>query len=172
MATFVPKKEMLLCPSGTIQAVCYDFWDIGEQKTEWKGKTIIQPKCIFAFELNKPITDGALKGQRYRINKRYTLSLEKKARLKADMESWRGQSFNSTDKYTFDLENMVGENCLLSIIHDNSSGDTYANISTIMKLPEGMSPIEPVTQRSIPDWVKELKHKLGNSEEDDGEVHF
>ena len=159
MATFVPKKIRLLCPAGTVQAVCYDFWDLGFQKGNWKGKPIIQPKVCFAFELNKKIEEGQFAGERHRIMKRYTNSLEKKSRLKVDLESWLGKPFSNEGKYTFDLESMVGKNCFLSIIHDDTSGDTYANIASIMSLPEGVSLMQADRQRSLPDWVKELKSK-------------
>jgi hypothetical protein len=46
----------------------------------------------------------------------------------------------------FDLENLIGATCALNVIHAEDKqepGKWWANIGSIMALPEGMKPMDP-----------------------------
>ena len=72
------------------------------------------------------------------ISREYTLSLHKKANLRADLESWRGKGFTDRELEGFDLENILGKNCMLNIIHKQTEKAIYANIVSVMPLMKNM----------------------------------
>ena len=75
------------------------------------------------------------------ISKDYTLSMHEKSNLRKDLESWRGKGFTQTEAEMFDITKLLGLPCMLNIIHktSKSSGNTYAAISGITKIPKEMN---------------------------------
>ncbi len=73
------------------------------------------------------------------ISKDYTLSTDKKANLRKDLEAWRGRAFSPEEVTAFKVETIVGANCLLNVIHKPSADGSkiYANVGGIMPLPKG-----------------------------------
>lgn len=164
------KKEFHQVPAGTVQGVCYDVWDIGLQKTTFQGQQKVKHKIIIAFETTELIPDGEYQGKRMTISKRYTLSLSEKANLRKDLESWRGKAFTAEELKGFDIEKLIGANAMLSVVHNQVDGKTYANVSSISKLMKGMMPLQPENKRGLPDWVKKIKEAaVENPESHDDE---
>ena len=150
-------KSFHLVPEGNYHAVCFDVWDIGNQRISYNGKELIKHKIIVGWELAETIeSDDEFNGQRYRIYKRYTHSLNNKSNLCKDLTSWRGKPFTNEEKKGFDIEKLIGTNCLINIIHNERDGKTYANITTVSPLIKGTKPISPENNRSIPDWINRL----------------
>ena len=148
------KKDFQKVSSGTVQAVCYDVWQLGWQRSEYKGEKIVAEKIVVGWEVNEPIEKGDFAGKRLTINKFYTLSLSQKANLRKDLESWRGKAFTTTELRGFDVESLIGVNCMLSVIHSETG---KAKISGISKLMNGLTPMEPENKRSKPDWIKRFQ---------------
>jgi len=75
-------------------------------------------------------------------SKQYTLSLNEKANLRKDLESWRGKPFTAEQIDGFDIKAVLGQSCQLQIIHKPSpdGSKTYANISSIVQAPPGEKP--------------------------------
>lgn len=124
-----------LAPEGTQQAVCVDVVDLGHHPNPFTaGKT--QHKVLVVWQLETLKGDGA----RRLAHKRYTLSLEERAILRHDLESWRGKHFTDHELEGFDVESVIGANALLNIIHqkNDGSGKTYANIASVSSLARGM----------------------------------
>jgi hypothetical protein len=70
---------------------------------------------------------------------RFTNSLHKNARLLATVQNWLGRTIAETEKQAFDFETLIGRPALISVIHTTQNGRTYANISSIIPLPDGMT---------------------------------
>lgn len=124
--------------AGMYPAVCIAIIDIGEQYNKAFDK--YSRKCIFQWEIpDETITiDGEEKPRV--ISETYTASLAEKATLRKALESWRGREFTQEELTCFDLENVLGAPCMLNIIHkENSKGNKFASISTITRLPKGMT---------------------------------
>ena len=140
-------------------AVCIGVWDVGKQKTEYNGEIKIKHKVVFRWEINEEITqEGEYKGKKKCINKFYTYSFHPKAQLRNDVESWIGSLGDAV--YTgFDLELLVGQSCMLNVIHNTSNGKTYANVSSISKLPKGLPSFEPDNNYidNEPDFVNKIR---------------
>ncbi len=133
-----------LAPADTHTATCYRVIDLGTQQIEFNGETKHQHKIMISWELDAKMEDG----KPFSIHKRYTFSSHEKATLRQDLESWRGAAFTAEDFGKFKLPNLLGKACLMGIIHTTKNGKTYANISSIMKLPKGM-PIPPLVNEMV-----------------------
>jgi hypothetical protein len=130
-STFAPP------PAGAHIAVCFRVIDLGTQKVEWQGDIKFQRKILLSWELpNETMEDG----RPFSISQRYTFSSSEKARLRKDLESWRGRKFTEADfgPGGFDIKNVLGAACMLSIVHETKDGKTYANISGVTGVPKGM----------------------------------
>lgn len=122
-----------LPPEGTHVARCYRLVDLGTQYSE-RFKTQAR-KIIIGWELPAATMED---GRPFAINKWYTLSWHKKSNLRKDLQSWRGRPFEGDDEQYFDLTKIVGQACLLNIIHEkNNEGEIRARVQSIMALPAG-----------------------------------
>jgi hypothetical protein len=131
------------------QAVCVDVVDVGLVEVTWQGQTKRQHKINVAWQIDEAREDG----KRFMVFKRYTLSLSEKANLRKDLESWRGKAFTRDEEMGFDVESVIGANCLLNVQHRESKGNTYANVVAIMPLAKGMPKIQAV------DYVRKVDRK-------------
>lgn len=158
--------EKGVIPAGTHVARCYGVIDLGTQYSEkfgrWANKIMVQ------FELPADLTDD---GRPAIISKKYTLSLNDKASLRKDLESWLGRPVTASEERDgFALGSMLGAVCLLSILHGENAEKAYAYIAGVKRVPEGMvvpdavNPVvlydieggEDAVYAKLPDWVKNL----------------
>jgi len=133
-SSFVP------CPAGQHSAVCVDVVDLGRRPNPFpdaKMPTIHQ--CRLVWQIDKTRDDG----KPYLIQKTYTASLHEKANLRKDLEAWRGKPFTRAEAQGFDVEVLLGKCCLLQATHVERNGTTYANVTSIMRLPAGMPIVTP-----------------------------
>jgi hypothetical protein len=125
------------CPQGSQQAVCVDVIDRGELETPWgiKHKVDIVWQSAELMETAKP----------FLVTKRYTLSLHEKSALRHDLQGWRGREFTDAELAGFDLESVLGVNCILTVIHKKGSkGGTFANVNSIAPLMKGQTKLKPI----------------------------
>ena len=157
-------------PTGMQQAVCSFVNDIGKQMGEYMGEPKISHKVIITWELAEKKTQGNSAGEPFLVSKFYTLSLNEKANLCKDLESWRGKSFTEDELKGFDLEKLIGANCFLNITESKNDGRIVSAVTPIAK---GMTKIER-KYSAMPDgfakWVQGLKdkavHDAGTQEDD------
>lgn len=126
-------------PAGTHQAVCVDVIDLGMVKTTFQGKEKMQHKVSVRWQIDELMENG----KRFIVQKRYTASLHEKSHLRHDLESWRNRPFTEAEIQGFDLEHLIGANCLLGIIHDKRDGKTWANVTSVLPLGKSMQKIAP-----------------------------
>ena len=127
-----------LIPEDNHAARCVMIAEIGTQETPFGAKR----QVIIGWELpGERRTFDAEEGEKpAMLSKFYTLSLNQKANLRLDLESWRGRAFTEEELGGFDIESLAGVPCLLNVVHKaDSQGSTRAKISTISRLPKGMS---------------------------------
>lgn len=121
-------------PQGVHQAVLVDVVDLGILDVSWQGVTKRQHKVNLAWQINENREDG----KPFLVFKRYTLSTHEKAGLRKDVESWLGRKFTRDDEMGFDVESLLGKNCLLNITHNKVGDKTYANVASVSPLMKGM----------------------------------
>jgi hypothetical protein len=141
-------------PVGMHQAVCAMVCDIGTHKGEYQGKQTLRHQAVIIWELDEKKTIGQFAGERFQASKFYTLSLDEKANLRKDLQSWRGQAFTPEELKGFDIERLVGVNCFLNVIHE----DGKAKITAITPLAKGMPKIKQTLTKE-PEWVGKMRAK-------------
>lgn len=137
--------------TGTVQAVCYGVVDIGFQDTPWGKKH----QVVILFEINEKMKGGDYDGKRFVISKKYSLSLHPESNLGKDLRSWTGKEFKEDEQ--FDIEQLKGHNCLLSIQETKKNDKTYTNIATISPIMKDMEKLIP-ENKELPKWVIELQN--------------
>ena len=156
--------DFVNAPEGTHQAVCVDVVDRGMEVSKFvhetgpkKGQPKEQHKIEIIWQLSELMDDN----RPYLIKKKYTLSLSEKSILRADLQSWRGKPFTAAELDGFDVEKLVGANCLLSVIHKpgNTAGRVFANVASVMPLLKGMAKIEASGYVRVCDRVTDTGHE-------------
>jgi len=125
-----------LAPEGNHLARCYQVVDLGIQTVTFNNEQKEAHKVLFGWELPATLMED---GKPFFISARYTVSLHEKSNLRGQLQSWRGRSFTEDELAGFDLYTVLGVPCMLNVVHNNSNGRTYANISAITPIPQGMS---------------------------------
>jgi len=141
-------------PAGTHNAVVCGVWDLGYQNTTYNNEPKVTPQAVISWEIDKLITaEGKYKNKRFVISKTYTLSFGENANLRKDLEGWFSKSMKQYENDGFDIEELIGKGCMVSIIHKESKGNVYANVTSVVALPDNMTPMTPENDTSPPEWV-------------------
>jgi hypothetical protein len=93
-------------PAGMHIARAYGLFDLGTHYDEKFDKSRREVVIVWeiAAERIEVDRDGKKTNLPRAISKRYTLSLHEKARLRADLESWRGRPFTSEELAGFEMK--------------------------------------------------------------------
>jgi len=123
-------------PAGTHRAVCVDVVDLGMVETNFGKKMLLR----VVWEIEALMDDG----RPFLVMKRYTQSLNEKANLRHDLESWRSKAFTAEELTGFDVEKLIGAPALLNIMHrDGKDGKVWPNVTGIMPIPRTLGKIAP-----------------------------
>jgi hypothetical protein len=130
-------------PPGMHLARCYRIIDLGTQKKVWQGTESFKRQIMMQFEIhgeddegNPIVTD---KGDPMSISKNYTLSLHENARLRIDLESWRGAAFTAEESKGFDLTRVLGAWAMINVAKSlGDDGKEYTNINNINSVPSSI----------------------------------
>ena len=147
-----------LVPSGNHVARCYSMVEIGTVTDDYMGtpKSLHKVRVSWELPFKKKVFDPSKGEQPFSIHKEYTLSMHEKSNLRHDLESWRGKGFSEAEAKAFDITKLLGKPCMLNIIHKTAnSGNSYAQVSSITPIPEGMNcpeQINPTFVLSYSDW--------------------
>lgn len=91
-------------------------------------------------------------GRRFVVRRRYTVSLNEKAALRRDLETWRGRKFTKDELRGFDVEQVLGKPCQVQIAHKLSEqGRTFANVTAV--IPLGKNQVNP----GVTDYTREAE---------------
>lgn len=125
-------------PMGTHIARCVTVCDLGLQPSPWG----LKEKVYLGFEVpgvRVQWTDkeGKEKEGAALIGTTYNLSIHEKSVLGQHLVSWRGKAFTTEEKDGFDVLNVLGAPAMLSVTHNHKDNKTYANISAIIRVPQG-----------------------------------
>jgi len=177
-------KEFKMVPSGTHLARCYRIVDLGTQAAEWNGETKYQRKIMLGWEIHGDDDAGEPlltdEGKPMAIFKNYTFSWSENSNIRKDLQAWRGQPWSDEEVKRFNLENILGQWCMLNVLQSpGKNGKIYANVAGISPvpgmikkagLPQGINELQ-VFKLNEPDWdlfetfSKGLKAKIESSPE-------
>ena len=162
---------------GVYTAVSQMLIDLGIQNNERFEKK--QRKFIIVWQiLGQTIEINGEEKPRV-ISKEYTLSLNEKSKLRADLQAWRGKAFTADELNGFDLINILNKPCQLQIITEEKNNKPHTNIASIMAMPKGMqvsgtddtiyfNTYEPETFKNfgkIPKWIQDKIRNCENKAE-------
>lgn len=127
-------------PAGTHIGICYRLIDRGTQMKEYNGEKKTRHEVMLTWELSD---EEMQDGRPFSISKVFTLSMHEKASLRRDLEAWRGRSFTDDDfegPNRFNMKKLIGAPCMLTVMHKEKEGRTYAEITGIGKLLKNIQP--------------------------------
>lgn len=161
-------------PAGTTLGICYGVIDIGLQQTTYQGLVNVKPQVILLFEMCNELMDD---GRPFGVSKVYTASMHEKAKLRLDIQSWRGKAMTDEEADDFNLVNVLGKAALLNITETVKGDRTYTNIAGISPVMKGMTvpqphntlvvydmdDPDPAVLEKLPEWIKK---KIAASQND------
>lgn len=128
-------------PAGTYMAVCTQIVDLGLQPGSAQYPSP-KHKIMVRFEIPSERIQIDGKDLPAIISTRYTASMNEKAILRKHLESWRGRKFTDQEAEDFDVEKLLGVSVMLSVVHSEKGGKTYADIAALSAVPKNMPPVK------------------------------
>lgn len=124
-------------PAGVLHAVCYGVIDLGTQPST-NPTFPARRKVAITWEI--PAERITIKGASLprAITDTWTLSLASKGKLRPMLESWRGRAFTEIELEGFDVENLIGVNGLINVVHTRKGDKTFANVASVSPLVKSM----------------------------------
>lgn len=147
---------------GTHIARCIGLVQVGTVPTVWEGVEKQTEKVRLTFEFPQE-TYAFKEGEAEKpfvVSEEYTHSMGSKANLRPVVEGIIGTTLTDAEAENFDLLDLVGRACLVTVVHKLSkkNGQKYANIASAAPLMKGMVAPEQVNPSRV------LTYKTWNQE--------
>ena len=130
------------CPEGQYAAVLADIIDRGWQERIFEGQSQgYQPMIQLVWQVNEDNADG----KPYAIfDRKMKYSTHEKSSLYGRLCAWLGKKrVEQMIADDAEIESLLGTTAFIAVEHSQGAdGTTYANVSTIMPLPKGMSSLQ------------------------------
>lgn len=141
------KKRIAVPPldGGTYMGICIGTIDVGEQYNQHYKK--YEDKLILLFEITGETVDVDGESKPRWLSNEYTASLGEKAKLRQHLVSWRSRDFTDEELENFDIESMLGQPCMLTVIVKETDSGAYNNITNITAVPKGVP--APTTEQEL-----------------------
>ena len=149
-----PTRTYENVPAATHPARLYQIIHLGTTHYEYKGEMKTSDKVRLTFELPLELRefgeDKIMKPMV--ISREFGFTMGKKSHLRPFVEGIIGAALTDEEAYAFDIEQLLGETCLLSVVHEvGKDGNTYANIQSASALIKGMTVPEATNKPVIID---------------------
>jgi hypothetical protein len=127
-------------PAGTHVARLYQIIHIGTTSFEYKGEMKQSDKIRLTFELcnERKVFNEGEEPRPFSISREFGYSMSPKSHLRPFIEGMAGVKMHDDEAYNFETDSLLGEACLLSVVHVEKEGNTYANIQSASPLIKGM----------------------------------
>ena len=138
--------------AGAYHAVCVGVVDLGTQQPrnpQYRARQEVLLLWELCDERVEYERDGVKNSFVRTVRERYPLFLggKKPTKLRSMLESWRGRPFTAEELEGFDLKNVLGVNCILTVVHNVTPTGTYANVGSVSPLMKGTSRREAETPK-------------------------
>lgn len=169
-------KPFPIHPEGQFAARCVDVINLGMSVISFPGATdYLAEKCVLIFYTGEKghlqaedgswdvasAIDPSATDRIVHVAQEYTLSMGKKAKLRAMAAGWRGKPYSDEEaKKGIDVSAFYGHPALISVGHktSESTGRTRVELLSVVKLPAQMKtaipPIEGITYTRDEWWTK------------------
>lgn len=162
-----PKSEskFTLTPSGTHIARLISIVQIGKIEVTWQGQVKNLEKIRLTFELvdELHVFEEGKDAIPFIISGEFTLSMGSKTNLRPLVEGMLGVALLDSEADAFDVEELLGKPCLLTVKHETKGDRTYANIASAVPLMKGQvarDAYNPITLLTYNNWSQDLFNKL------------
>jgi hypothetical protein len=119
-------------PEGLWHGVCVDVVDKGiVESAIYKPRHMIQIRWVIEAEPKLP------DGKPHMAIRSFGLSLHEQSKLRPFLETWRGKRFTEDELCGFDIENLIGANGQVQILHNTFKGKTYGNVQAVFPMARG-----------------------------------
>ena len=123
------------CPEYNGSAVCVDVTPLKTVQTQYGPKE----KFRFVFEIGQTKDDGT---PWCVWSAPFTPSYHENSALRPFLRKWLGRELTAEELKTFDTEDMLGKTAHITVIHEHSDGEVYANIALIQP-DKSAEPLKP-----------------------------
>lgn len=123
------------CPEYNGSAVCVDVTPLKTVQTQFGPKE----KFRFVFETGQTKDDGS---PWCVWSAPFTPSYHENSALRPFLRKWMGRELTPEETKTFDTEDMLGRTAHITVIHEHSDGEVYANIALIQP-DKSAEPLKP-----------------------------
>lgn len=123
------------CPEYTGSAVCVDVTPLKTVQTQFGPKE----KFRFVFEIGETKDDGS---PWCVWSAPFTPSYHENAALRPFLKKWMGRELTADEIKSFDTEELLGRAAHITVIHEHSNGEVYANIALIQP-DKSAQPLKP-----------------------------
>lgn len=133
---------------GTHIARCVQMIHVGTITEEIQGKSTTRNLVRLTFELPTELhVFDETKGAEPRfVSKEFTLSLNEKSTLRKFLDTWRGVPFTPEQAKKFDVTNLLGVPCMLSVgLKVSGTGKQYNSIDGALAIPNGIPVPDQIT---------------------------
>lgn len=143
-------------PIGTHVARCIRLIDLGTQTSEYQGESNTRSQVLVMWELCNEMMETEEGAKPFIVSKFYTNSLNEKANLRHDLAQWRGRDFTDEEAKKFDLQGILGQPCMLSVIANDKG---KSKVGGVMKMPKGQTAPEP-HNKPFAFWLDEFNRSV------------
>jgi hypothetical protein len=123
------------CPEYTGSGVCVDVTPLKMVQTQFGPKE----KFRFVFEIGEAKDDGT---PWCVWSAPFTPSYHENAALRPFLRKWMGRELTADELKHFDTEQLLGRTAHITVIHEHSDGEIYANIALIQP-DKSAQPLQP-----------------------------
>ena len=123
------------CPEYTGPAVCVDVTPLKTVQTQFGPKE----KFRYVYETGQTKDDGT---PWCVWSAPFTPSYHENSALRPFLRKWMGRELTAEEIKTFDTEDMLGKTAHITVIHEHSDGEVYANIALIQP-DKSAEPLKP-----------------------------
>jgi len=145
------------CPEYTGSAVCVDVTPLKTVQTQFGPKE----KFRFVFEIGETKDDGT---PWCVWSAPFTPSYHENSALRPFLRKWMGRELSADEVKDFDTENLLGRTAHITVIHEHSEGEIYANIALITP-DKSAQPLKPSGKFVR---MKDRQEKSGNGKAESG----
>ena len=145
--------DFIQAPTGTHMARCFRLIDLGTQHGEYQGQPNTRNQVLVSWELPTELMDD---GKPFIVSQFYTNSLNEKATLLHHLEAWRGKQFTEKELVGFDLMNILGKACMVTVTQNDKG---KSKVSAVAGLPKGITvpaQINPSSAFWLDEWSDEV----------------
>lgn len=136
-------------PEGQYIATITKVIHYGEIESTYNGESSRKDKIKISFETNKTYTDDEGIQKNYGVNSsKMSFYFSPNSKITRYTKSLFP---SETPDHTFDMERLLGMPCLVAVEHksfidDDGKKITYATVTNVMALPDGMPKHEPTVE--------------------------